>query len=317
MTEATGPERLIIQNVTTVDGFAYGVIGADIHVLASGAPLYLLENWQPVPEVSPGWLRDMPGRMLSGMLSGMVSGRRATAPSTGDGELAQLELWRASAARLAVRWLYGPGGQGGSPLAGWFAAESAAAGWKVISAFHGPDAEPVRPGSQDARAAGSAGLLMIVEHTDRWLLTNLTWLLKNALLHQPGTATRVLMVARTADGWPRVRAILDTYQADTSSQHLPGPSRPSADRSGMSAAAPENFGAVFHISEVSSVPGLFASPVRHGSGRPHSRAGGSRRTGLAGNARFVLAGRCGGFQHDLSPKERSSSPLDARLRTGG
>jgi hypothetical protein len=157
----------------------------------------------------------------------MLNGRRATAPSTGGGELAQLKLWRASAARLAVRWLYGPSRQGGTPLVDRFAAESAAAGWKVISAIQGPDGEPPSPGSQDARAAGSAGLLMLVDHVDRWRLANLTWLLKNALLHQAGTTTRVLMVARTADVWPRVRAILDTYQADTSSQELPGPSRES------------------------------------------------------------------------------------------
>lgn len=215
MTKATGPEALIIQKVTAASGFAYGVIGADIHVLASMAPLYLLANWQPVPIVSPDRLRDTRGRMRNR--------RRATAPSTDGGELAQLELWRTSAARLAVRWLCGPGEEGRTSVVGRFAAESAAAGWNVISAFHGPDAEPPSPGSQDVRAADSAGLLMIVDHADRWLLTNLTWLLKNALLHQSGTATRVLMVARTADGWPRVRAILDTYQAGTSSQHLPDP----------------------------------------------------------------------------------------------
>lgn len=132
-------------------------------------------------------------------------------------------LWRGSAARLAVRWLYGAAGQDGTPVADLFAAESAAAGWKVVSAVHGPDAEPVSPGSQDAHAAGSVGLLMIVEHADRWLFVNLTWLLKNALLRQSGTATRVLMVARTADRWPGVRAILDTYQVDASSQHYAWP----------------------------------------------------------------------------------------------
>jgi hypothetical protein len=236
MTEATGPEPLIIQNVTAVNGFAYGVIGADIHVFPSGAPLYLLANWQPVPAVNPGWLREMPGRILKG--------HQATAPSTGGGELAQFELWRSSAARLAVRWLYGPASQGRTLLAGQFATESTTAGWKVISAFHGPDAEPISPGSQDVRAAGSAGLLMIVGDADRWFLANLTWLLKNALLHQPGTATRVLMVAGTADRWPRVRAILDTYQADTSSQHLAGLSRASGERSGMFAAAAENSDAI-------------------------------------------------------------------------
>jgi hypothetical protein len=33
-----------VQKVTAVDGFAYGVVGADIHVFGDGVPLYLLEK---------------------------------------------------------------------------------------------------------------------------------------------------------------------------------------------------------------------------------------------------------------------------------
>ena len=152
----------------------------------------------------------------------MLNARRAVVPFTGrDGELRSLREWRDSGPRLAVRWLHGPGGQGKTRLAAQFAAESAAAGWKVVAAFHGPDADPSRAGQPGPAPDGAAGLLLIVDYADRWLLTNLTWLLKNALLHQTGVATRVLMVARTADAWPRVRGILDTYQAATSSQPLP------------------------------------------------------------------------------------------------
>jgi hypothetical protein len=82
-------------------------------------------------------------------------------------------------------WLHGPGDQGKTRLATQFAAESAAAGWKVIAAFHGPDADRPEPGSQDLRSEGAAGLLVIVDYADRWLLTNLTWLFKNTL--QPGS----------------------------------------------------------------------------------------------------------------------------------
>ena len=106
-------------------------------------------------------------------------------------------------ARLAVRWLHGPGGQGKSRLASQFAAESAQAGWKVAAAFQGRDADWPEPGSQDLRPEAAAGLLVIVDYADRWDLTNLTWLFKNTLLHRPGVATRVLMVARTADAWPQ------------------------------------------------------------------------------------------------------------------
>jgi hypothetical protein len=255
MTEAAGSEPVIVQNVTAVNGFAYGVIGADVHVLGNGVPLYLLANWQTAPAASPGWLRELPSRMLNA--------RRAIVPFTGRAsELAQLRRWRDSGGRLAVRWLHGPGGQGKTRLAAQFAAESVAAGWKVISAFHGPDADPVSPGSQDVRPAGAAGLLVVVDYADRWLLTNLTWLLKNALLHQAGTAARVLMVARTADAWPRIRAVLDTHQADTSSQHLPGLNQESDERSSMFTAALKSFGSIYQLpgTQAISLPGLIADP---------------------------------------------------------
>jgi len=61
---------------------------------------------------------------------------------------------------------------------------------------------------------------MIVDNADQWLLRNLTWLLKNRLLHHGGVTTRVIMTGRTADAWPRVRGILDSYQAATSRQLL-------------------------------------------------------------------------------------------------
>src|SRR5258708_7943457 len=151
----------------------------------------------------------------------MLNARRAIVPFTGRaGELAELRQWRDKNARLAVRWLHGPGGQGKTRLAAQLAAESADAGWKVIVAFHGPDADPIREGSQDLSINGAAGVLLIIDYADRWLMMNLTWLFKNALLRQAGVAVRVLMVARTSDAWPRIRAILDTHEADTSSQQL-------------------------------------------------------------------------------------------------
>lgn len=59
------PRQPITQNVTAIDGFAYGVIGADIHVFGDGLPLYLLERWRPPPEADPDWLRELPSRMLN------------------------------------------------------------------------------------------------------------------------------------------------------------------------------------------------------------------------------------------------------------
>lgn len=196
MSEADGPRPQFVQNVVAVNGFAYGAIGADIHVHGgSGLPLYLLGNWQMAPGTDPEWLQELPSRMLNA--------RRAVVPFTGrQDELARLRQWRESDKRLSARWLYAPGGQGKTRLAAQLAAESAAAGWKVIAAFHGPDADPIAPGSQDLSPTGYTGVLVIVDYADRWLTTNLTWLLKNALLHT-GQATRVLLLGRTLNELPR------------------------------------------------------------------------------------------------------------------
>src|SRR4051812_17171326 len=130
------------QTVTAVNGFAYGAVNADIHIFASGDPLYLLTSWQPEPRSDPAWLRELPSRMLNA--------RRAVVPFTGrDTELAALHTWRDTGPRLGVRWLHGPGGQGKTRLAAQFAADSARAGWKIVAAHHGPDADQPAPGSHD------------------------------------------------------------------------------------------------------------------------------------------------------------------------
>ncbi|WP_433796793.1 hypothetical protein [Actinoplanes sp. CA-252034] len=36
------------QVVRAEGGFAYGAVGADIHVFGDGRPLYLLESWRPL-----------------------------------------------------------------------------------------------------------------------------------------------------------------------------------------------------------------------------------------------------------------------------
>ena len=255
MTGPCEPEPQIVQNVTAENGWAYGVIGADIHVFSNGLPLYLLANWQPEQPRSRDWLRELPSRMLNA--------RRAVVPFTGrDDQVAELRHWRDSGPRLAVRWLHGPGGQGKTRLVGRLAAESASAGWKVIAAFHGPDADSPEPGSQDMRLGDASGVLMIVDYADRWRFTSLTWLLKNGLLNQSGVMTRVLMVARTADSWPAVRGIVDTYEAGTSTQHLPPLGQGTGERRSMFTAALNSFAAIYQLSGADSIrpPGALDDP---------------------------------------------------------
>jgi putative transposase len=61
---ATSPTSYT-QNVTSVNGFAYGVIGADIHVFENGLPLHLLANWPGDLTSDRRWLRELPSRMLN------------------------------------------------------------------------------------------------------------------------------------------------------------------------------------------------------------------------------------------------------------
>ncbi len=256
MTETRDAEPPFVQNVTVVNGFAYGITGADIVVFGDGRPVYLLVNWQArPPEVDRQWLRTLPSRMLNA--------RYALVPFVGrDDELSHLRQWRDSGPELAVRWLYAPGGQGKTRLAAEFATESAAAGWKVIAALHGQDAALPAPGSQDLRLDDAAGLLVLVDYADRWQMSNLTWLLQNRLLHQAGRRTRVLMTARTADAWPMVRHVLDTYQADASSQSLSPLAKDGPERSDMFKAARDSFAAVYELPDTVGIepPGQLSDP---------------------------------------------------------
>ncbi|MEF9885554.1 tetratricopeptide repeat protein [Streptomyces sp. P9-A4] len=102
------------QHVTAHSGYAYGVIGADIHVYGDDSPVYLLQNWRRAPATDPEWLRELPSRMLNS--------RFEVVPFTGrDAELAGLRAWRDEGPRLAVRWMHAPGGQGKTRLAARFA----------------------------------------------------------------------------------------------------------------------------------------------------------------------------------------------------
>lgn len=201
------------QSVHVENGFAYGTVGADIHVFGDGVPVYLLQRWRAAAQPDDGFLRELPSRMLNARF-GVVefTGRAA--------ELAALRRWRDEGSRLAVRWLHAPGGQGKTRLADRFADECVGEGWQVATATHGPGSVLPPPGSQDLSAAGDTGTLLVVDYADRWPLSHLLWLLSNALLHRAAGRARVLLLARSDDTWPAVRAALANQQAGVSAQFL-------------------------------------------------------------------------------------------------
>jgi hypothetical protein len=248
---AEGDDRPTVeQNVTATGGFAYGVIGADIHVLGDGSPLYVLENYHGPPQADPIWLRELPSRMLNA--------RYAVVDFTSrEGECEDLRKWCRARPRLAARWLYGPGGQGKTRLAARLAQELVKAGWKVVTVAHGRDAFLPPPGSQDLRLGNAPGLLVIVDYADRWPLTHLNWLLSNALFHQGATPTRVLLLARTALAWPALRSGLENYQAGVSQQLLAGLPNEPRQREHMFTAARDSFAAVYGVDA-----GVIAPPSR-------------------------------------------------------
>ncbi|MGW1073111.1 tetratricopeptide repeat protein [Streptomyces sp. NPDC002537] len=215
------------QSVRAESGFAYGVVGADIHVFGDGVPVYLLQRWRPASVPDDVFLREVPSRMLNARFRVVEFTGRAA-------ELASLRQWRDDGPRLAVRWLHAPGGQGKTRLADRFAEETADDGWQVVTAAHGPGTVLPPPGSQDLGPASGAGTLLVVDYADRWPLSHLLWLLSNALLHRSdGRRARVLLLARSDDAWPGVRAALANHQAGTSSQFL----APLPDESAAESAA--------------------------------------------------------------------------------
>lgn len=130
----------VAQQVSATAGFAYGVIGADIHVFANGVPLYLLERHQAAASPDPGWLRELPSRMLNA--------RHAVVGFTGAGaRVGRLRDWRDESHRLSVRWLHGPGGQGK------FAEDALALALQHLGRLYGDEREWARalPALREAR----------------------------------------------------------------------------------------------------------------------------------------------------------------------
>ncbi|WP_329170324.1 hypothetical protein OG939_32190 [Streptomyces sp. NBC_01685] len=184
------------QRIVAADGFAYGAMHADIHVFGDGAPAYRLGTWPsgraPLPRT------DVPAAALE-----------------------RLREWRDSGPALSGRWLHGPDDGRRGVLAARFAAESAGAGWEVLTASLGSGPSPVAAVAPEIRAGGPVGVLLIVDHIDRWPHSHVTWLFSNALLERADAPVRMLLLSSGLDAWPAIRASLAGRRAAHSAQALP------------------------------------------------------------------------------------------------
>ncbi|WP_433292132.1 hypothetical protein ACQP2F_27200 [Actinoplanes sp. CA-030573] len=116
-------------------------------------------------------------------------------------EITGLTAWRDADAAMAVRLVHAGPGEGKTRLAHRFAELSRRDRWITLRARHSRDAA-VRPVETTAGEAlvEARSLLVVVDHADRWPVTDLLALLLDRRLHgSPGL--RVLLLARTAGNW--------------------------------------------------------------------------------------------------------------------
>jgi hypothetical protein len=185
----------IRQIITASGGFAYGAIDGDLYTVGPPRNRYLLAPWRP-PAPHP------------------------LAPSLPAVDYGDLSTWRNRPANLALRWLHG-GREARSAMRDAFAASCHADRWQVVEVSRIGPGDPTPAVEPIPDDAVPAGILLLVDEAGSWPLRELTWLLSNALFHQPHRPARVLFGADTLDAWPALRASLAHLQARDSAQRAP------------------------------------------------------------------------------------------------
>jgi tetratricopeptide (TPR) repeat protein len=241
---APAPEQYLhVSQTAEIDsGYLTQIAYGDAYIFGDHRPAFRLDVWQQEPEPDASRLREVASRMLNARWRVVgFTGRAA--------DLQQLREWRDGGPRLCARWLHGDGGQGKSRLAAEFAAESASAGWKVLTATLGHNTihRPTRP--VDLRVSGSAGVLLIVDYANEWRSADLSWLFSDRVLHHVGLPARVLLIARAPADWMGLRSRLEKEGGDLTVQRLgplPG-SEQDGPRMEMFAAARAAFAARYGL----------------------------------------------------------------------
>jgi tetratricopeptide (TPR) repeat protein len=107
----------------------------------------------------------------------------------------------------SVLYLYGPGGQGKTRLAGHLASTSVRDGWRVLRAEH----RPASPGAElrSLSVTDSRPLLIVVDYADRWPDADLVELARHARHAVRTRRLRMLLLGRSEEAWDAIAAELD------------------------------------------------------------------------------------------------------------
>lgn len=228
-----------------VFGDIFQVEAAGDVVIRAERPLYRVEGFPAVPVVlSVTKARAQPSRLLLA--------QHAVVPFTGrEQQLRDQATWLADREPVAVRLVYGAGGQGKTRLASRIAA-AAGDGWQVWQALHGGG--PRTAGLALPTQTGS--LLMVVDYADRWPASHLTALVRqlHSLAGRVGTVVRVLLLARSAGFWWSAVAneVGGELGVETDDQELE-PLGAVADRAALFTAARDAFAAAMDVGQIGHV----------------------------------------------------------------
>lgn len=168
---------------------------------ASGGP-YRVVPFDPVPRLAMTREQALsrPGQLLQA--------DRETVPFHGrTGFMAELGAWRDAGDPVGVRLVHGPGGSGKSRLARQWADRCRSDGWTIWSTqrtLSGQASAGIAAAEGDLRISREdAGLLVVIDYADRWLVDHLIDLVRKlvSLNTSVGVPVRVLCLARSAAGW--------------------------------------------------------------------------------------------------------------------
>ncbi|GIH20051.1 P-loop NTPase [Rugosimonospora africana] len=224
----------------------YGVQGPGARLtIHHTGPRYHLCRFEPVPPTPVERLRhwlDQPGSLLRE--------HRQVVPFTARGELIrELDGWRDQPDAPAALLLHAAGGQGKTRLARHACTRWREAGWAAVWAHHATDppaAETAGPPAPDRP------MLLVVDYAERWPAVDLTRLLHDQLAPRRAP-TRVLLLARSIEWWPRIAAELDKLDMRGHVRPLPPLAISDGERARLLAQARDRYAEIYRYPDPSAV----------------------------------------------------------------